>query len=98
MSDKVYTVQDYKSGQPRWCPGCGDHAFLNSLHKAMAELGVAPHDIAVISGIGCSSRLPYYVNTYGFHTIHGRAAAVATKRNDCHNRRNDYHKRNNRNN
>ncbi len=50
MSDKVYTVQDYKSGQPRWCPGCGDHAFLNSLHKAMAELGTAPHDIAVISG------------------------------------------------
>jgi len=42
MSDKVYTVQDYKSGQPRWCPGCGDHAFLNSLHKAMAELGTAP--------------------------------------------------------
>ena len=78
MSDKVYTVQDYKSGQPRWCPGCGDHAFLNSLHKAMAELGVAPHNIAVISGIGCSSRLPYYVNTYGFHTIHGRDAAVAT--------------------
>ena len=78
MSDKVYTVQDYKSGQPRWCPGCGDHAFLNSLHKAMAELGTAPHDIAVISGIGCSSRLPYYVNTYGFHAIHGRAAAVAT--------------------
>ena len=53
MSDKVYTVQDYKSGQPRWCPGCGDHAFLNSLHKAMTELGVAPHNIAVISGIGC---------------------------------------------
>ncbi len=78
MSDKTYTVQDYKAGQPRWCPGCGDHAFLNSLHKAMAELGTAPHDIAVISGIGCSSRLPYYVNTYGFHTIHGRAAAVAT--------------------
>ena len=61
MSYKVYTVLDYKSGQPRWCPGCGDHAFLNSLHKAMAELGTAPHDIAVISGIGCSSRLPYYV-------------------------------------
>ena len=78
MSEKTYTMQDYKSGQPRWCPGCGDHAFLNSLHKAMAELGVAPHNIAVISGIGCSSRLPYYVNTYGFHTIHGRAAAVAT--------------------
>ncbi len=78
MSETVYTAKDYKSGQPRWCPGCGDHAFLNSLHKAMADLGVAPHNIAVISGIGCSSRLPYYVNTYGFHTIHGRAAAVAT--------------------
>ena len=59
MSETVYTAKDYKSGQPRWCPGCGDHAFLNSLHKAMAELGVAPHNIAVISGIGCSSRLPY---------------------------------------
>ena len=78
MSETVYTAKDYKSGQPRWCPGCGDHAFLNSLHKAMADLGVAPYNIAVISGIGCSSRLPYYVNTYGFHTIHGRAAAVAT--------------------
>ena len=57
MSETVYTAKDYKSGQPRWCPGCGDHAFLNSLHKAMAELGVAPHNIAVISGIGCSSYL-----------------------------------------
>ncbi|MDR2791899.1 MAG: 2-oxoacid:ferredoxin oxidoreductase subunit beta [Tannerellaceae bacterium] len=71
--------QDYKSDQyVRWCPGCGDHAALNCLHKAMAELGVPPHKIAVISGIGCSSRLPYYMNTYGFHTIHGRAAAIAT--------------------
>ncbi|MBQ5645105.1 MAG: 2-oxoacid:ferredoxin oxidoreductase subunit beta, partial [Bacteroidaceae bacterium] len=73
-----YTAQDYKFGQPRWCPGCGDHSFLGALHKAMGELGVAPHDIAVISGIGCSSRLPYYMNTYGFHTIHGRSAAIAT--------------------
>ncbi|MBP6065788.1 2-oxoacid:ferredoxin oxidoreductase subunit beta [Bacteroides sp.] len=78
MSETVYTAKDFKFGQPRWCPGCGDHAFLNSLHRAMAEIGVAPHNTAVISGIGCSSRLPYYVNTYGFHTIHGRAAAVAT--------------------
>ena len=70
MSEIQYTVQDYKSGQPRWCPGCGDHSFLSYFHKAMAEIGVAPHNIAVISGIGCSSRLPYYVNTYGFHTIH----------------------------
>ena len=73
-----YTVQDYKFGQPRWCPGCGDHSFLGALHKAMSEIGIAPHNIAVISGIGCSSRLPYYMNTYGFHTIHGRAAAIAT--------------------
>ena len=74
----TYTAQDYKKSQPRWCTGCGDHFFLASLHKAMAEVGVAPHDMAVISGIGCSSRLPYYVNTYAMQTIHGRAAAIAT--------------------
>jgi len=75
----IYQAKDYKSPQlVRWCPGCGDYGVLNSLHKAMAELGTAPHNIAVISGIGCSSRLPYYMNTYGFHTIHGRAAAIAS--------------------
>ena len=74
----TYTAQDFKKGQPRWCPGCGDHFFLASLHKAMAEIGVAPEDIAVISGIGCSSRLPHYMATYGMNTIHGRAAAIAT--------------------
>jgi len=73
-----FTAQDYKKGQPRWCPGCGDHFFLSSLHKAMAECGVAPYETAVISGIGCSSRLPYYVSTYAMQTIHGRAAAIAT--------------------
>ena len=73
-----YTANDYKKGQPRWCPGCGDHSFLASLQKAMAELGVPPYETAVISGIGCSSRLPYYVNTYAMQTIHGRAAAIAT--------------------
>ncbi|MBF1384070.1 2-oxoacid:ferredoxin oxidoreductase subunit beta [Prevotella aurantiaca] len=73
-----YTDKDYKKGQPRWCPGCGDHFFLASLHKAMAELGVPPYETAVISGIGCSSRLPYYVNTFAMQTIHGRAAAIAT--------------------
>lgn len=74
-----YVPKDYKSDQyVRWCPGCGDHAVLNCLHKAMAEIGVAPANTAVISGIGCSSRLPYYMNSYGFHTIHGRGAAVAT--------------------
>lgn len=72
-------AKDYKSDQYiRWCPGCGDHAIVNCLYKAMAELNIPTHKIAVISGIGCSSRLPYYMNTYGFHTIHGRGAAVAT--------------------
>jgi len=72
-------AKEYKSDQyVRWCPGCGDHAILNCLHKAMAELSLQPHQVAVVSGIGCSSRLPYYMNTYGFHTIHGRGAAVAT--------------------
>ncbi len=79
MQETSYNAADFKNGQNvRWCPGCGDHAILNSLHKAMATVGVAPHMTAVISGIGCSSRLPYYMNTYGFHTIHGRAAAIAT--------------------
>lgn len=74
----MFTAQDYKKGQPRWCPGCGDHFFLASLHKAMAEIGVPPYQTAVISGIGCSSRLPYYVNTYAMQTIHGRAASIST--------------------
>ena len=75
----IFDAKDYKSDQyVRWCPGCGDHAILNCLHKAMAVLQIAPHQTAVISGIGCSSRLPYYMNTYGFHTIHGRGAAIAT--------------------
>jgi len=74
-----YTAKDFKSDQyVRWCPGCGDYAVLSSLQKVMADLGVAPHDTAVISGIGCSSRLPYYISSYGFHTIHGRGAAIAT--------------------
>ncbi|MDR2232916.1 MAG: 2-oxoacid:ferredoxin oxidoreductase subunit beta [Tannerella sp.] len=87
MTIKEYTPQNFKSDQSvRWCPGCGDHAVLNSLLKAMAELGIPPHQMAVISGIGCSSRMPYYINSYGFHTIHGRGAAIAsgikTARND----------------
>ena len=70
---------DFKNNQPvRWCPGCGDHAVLNVLLKAMAQLNIPPEKTAVISGIGCSSRLPYYTRTYAFHTIHGRGGAVAT--------------------
>ncbi len=70
---------DFKSDQGvKWCPGCGDHAILNSVQKAMANLGYENEEVAVISGIGCSSRFPYYMETYGFHTIHGRASAVAS--------------------
>ncbi|MDR1274634.1 MAG: 2-oxoacid:ferredoxin oxidoreductase subunit beta [Odoribacteraceae bacterium] len=73
-----YTAKDFKSDQEiRWCPGCGDHGIINSVQKAMAELGYPRESWAVISGIGCSSRFPYYMNCYGFHTIHGRAAAIA---------------------
>lgn len=75
----AFEAKDYKNDQyVRWCPGCGDYAVLSAMHRTMADLGLNPNDVAVISGIGCSSRLTYYMNTYGFHTIHGRATAVAT--------------------
>ena len=64
--------------RPRWCPGCGDYAILNALQNTLPELGIPKERFVMISGIGCSSRLPYYMDTYGFHTIHGRAPAVAT--------------------
>jgi 2-oxoglutarate ferredoxin oxidoreductase subunit beta len=71
--------KDFKSDQEvRWCPGCGDHAVLNAVQKALSELGIPREKFAFISGIGCSSRFPYYMNTYGFHGIHGRASAIAT--------------------
>lgn len=62
----------------KWCPGCGDYAILSSVQLAMAQIGIPPHETAVISGIGCSSRFPYYMNTYGMHSIHGRAPAFAS--------------------
>ena len=74
-----YTKKDFESDQDvRWCPGCGDYAILSAVQKMMPDLGIPKEDIVFISGIGCSSRFPYYMNTYGFHTIHGRAPAVAT--------------------
>jgi len=73
------TKKDFKSDQEvRWCPGCGDYAVLNAVQGVMAKLGVQRHEVVFVSGIGCSSRFPYYMNTYGFHTIHGRAPAFAT--------------------
>jgi 2-oxoglutarate/2-oxoacid ferredoxin oxidoreductase subunit beta len=74
-----YSPKDFKSDQEvRWCPGCGDHAVLSAVQKALAELGIPREKYAFISGIGCSSRFPYYMNTYGFHSIHGRASAIAS--------------------
>lgn len=74
-----YTPKDFKSDQEvRWCPGCGNHAVLNAVQRALAELGIPKEKYAFISGIGCSSRFPYYMDTYGFHGIHGRASAIAT--------------------
>ena len=73
------TRKDFVSDQDvRWCPGCGDYAILASVQKVMPELGVPREKVVFVSGIGCSSRFPYYMNTYGFHSIHGRAPAVAT--------------------
>ena len=73
------TREDFKSDQMvKWCPGCGDHAILSSFQKVLPELGIKKENIVVVSGIGCSSRFPYYVKTYGFHGIHGRAAALAS--------------------
>lgn len=62
----------------RWCPGCGDYAILKAVRSTLAKVGTPPHKVAMISGIGCAARFPYYINSYGFHTIHGRAPAVAT--------------------
>ena len=73
------TRKDFISDQEvRWCPGCGDYAILAQIQKVMPELGVKRENMVFVSGIGCSSRFPYYMNTYGFHTIHGRAPAFAT--------------------
>ncbi|MBP1633205.1 MAG: 2-oxoacid:ferredoxin oxidoreductase subunit beta, partial [Acidobacteria bacterium] len=74
-----YTRADFQTDQEvRWCPGCGDYAILASVQSFLAETGLDPEKVVFVSGIGCSSRFPYYVNTYGFHGIHGRAPAVAT--------------------
>jgi len=75
----VLTKKDFESDQDvRWCPGCGDYSILAQTQKTMPDFGVAKEKIVFISGIGCSGRLPYYMNTFGFHTIHGRAATIAT--------------------
>ncbi|MGE5620823.1 MAG: 2-oxoacid:ferredoxin oxidoreductase subunit beta [Sphingomonadaceae bacterium] len=73
------TVDDYKSDEkPTWCPGCGDFGVLNAVYNAMKEKRLDPKDVVVVSGIGCSSRLPFFVSTYGFHGVHGRTMPIAT--------------------
>ncbi len=75
----VYTKKDFESGiDPRWCPGCGDFSIINQVQKALPGVGVKREDIVFISGIGCSSRFPYYMNNYGMHTLHGRAPSFAS--------------------
>lgn len=78
-TDGKQTLKDFKSDQEvRWCPGCGDYAILAAVQSFLPELGLRRENIVFVSGIGCSSRFPYYMNTYGFHSIHGRAPAIAT--------------------
>jgi len=75
----VYKKKDFQSDQDvRWCPGCGDYAILSAVQSVLPELGIPKEKFVVVSGIGCSSRFPYYMNTFGFHSIHGRAPAIAT--------------------
>src|SRR4029077_1185861 len=75
----VYTKKDFQTDQEvRWCPGCGDYAILSAVQSVFPDLGIPREKFVVVSGIGCSSRFPYYMNVYGFHSIHGRAPAVAT--------------------
>lgn len=76
---KASAPKDWETDQEvRWCPGCGDYAILKAMQRTMPEIGASPENTVFVSGIGCSSRFPYYMETYGFHTIHGRAPAVAT--------------------
>ncbi len=79
VTDEVQKSRDFTSDQEvRWCPGCGDYVILNTIRNFLPELGLRRENIAFVSGIGCSSRFPYYLETYGFHSIHGRAPTIAT--------------------
>ena len=76
----IATKEDYKLGGPvKWCAGCGGHAVLSTIMNVLPETGVPKEKVVFVSGIGCSSRFPYYINTYGFHSMHGRANAIATR-------------------
>lgn len=76
--DRVFAMADYEAALARWCPGCGDHSVLTAVQRLMADEQLKPEDTVFVSGIGCSSRFPHYMKTYGFHGIHGRALPVST--------------------
>src|ERR1700685_3666240 len=83
VAPKLTTMADFKGKvDPDWCPGCGDFGVLAAVQKALVELQIPNHEVATISGIGCSSNFPGFINTYGMHTLHGRSLAVATGFND----------------
>ena len=88
ISPRHFVLDDYEGATPRWCPGCGDHAVLTAVQRLVRDYQLPPEKIAMISGIGCSSRFPHYMKTYGFHGLHGRALPVAcgvrSRRPDLH--------------
>jgi 2-oxoglutarate ferredoxin oxidoreductase subunit beta len=87
-SSRCFVLDDYQGLEPRWCPGCGDHAVLSAVQRVVRDEQIPPEKIAVVSGIGCSSRFPHYMKTYGFHGLHGRplpiACGVRARRPDLH--------------
>lgn len=77
LTQRHFALDDYEGGEPRWCPGCGDHAVLTSVQRILRDAQLPPEQVVTVSGIGCASRFPHYVGSYGFHGLHGRALPVA---------------------
>ena len=77
VKERYFTLEDYCGAEPRWCTGCGDHGILAAVHRVCRDAQLKPEKTVAVSGIGCSSRLPHYMKTYGFHGLHGRALPVA---------------------
>ena len=83
-TDREITIKDFKGHiNPDWCPGCGDFGVLNVLQRSLAEMNIAPEEVMIVSGIGCSSNLPGFINTYGMHTLHGRSLPIALRIQTC---------------
>ena len=78
VKERYFTLEDYCGAEPRWCTGCGDHGILAAVHRVCRDAQLKPEKTVAVSGIGCSSRFPYYMNTYGMHSIHGRAPTIAS--------------------